>query len=774
VPSEPTSNALPEKNSDPASFMTAPPRYGRMILLAAGLYTVLALLCTQVPLLDHPGFEFAFLFAVVGPLVAGRITIGIVSPRYHAAGPDQPFRVVPEVLRLTGINLALLLIPLAVILLNGLRVPLCDVGEGLMFFLLLPVTGVIFAVTWAIFCTVHYRWPKFAFALFYVLTIGYALYLGYATPAIFSYNLFYGYFPGLTYDELLPLEWPLILFRLFTLSIAGVLVGLTAVLVRHANPADSVLRKAVTLIRVLWVEYRTIALAMMLLWMLAILLRCEARWEATASYIEARLGGRFETKNFTILYDSATTKETEVFRLALEHEFQLSRIKELFGLTRVGHITSFVYPSAEAKRRFIGAGATELAKPWSRQVHITRQNVDATLKHELVHVIAAPFGMPVIHANTSPGLTEGLAIAVEGEWGGRTLAEHAALLRRAGMMPSIEQMLGATGFVAQSSSVSYVLAGAFAEHLIKRHGMRQFLLLYGTASYDDVYGQPLSALIGAWHHSLDSVAVQPPDTAVVDVLFRRPPLIGKVCVRLYARRLREVQRLVADGQYDEALSRYQALATVGGYDAVAGRINLHARRQEYRVVLDMYDSLLTHDPRPVRYLPLAIIAGDAAWALDNPIRARSLYGSVRDARVTPSLTETAAVRLLALADTVDGAAFRAFFQSQAPDAARSAMLAIPGHAGTDSIHWYLRGKMEYRMGRFNEARGLFARATFITTDPLLEAARCTALGDALLRMGWFQEARTAYWSALNFDGRAAAAIEIDERIARCEFLEQAR
>ena len=34
-----------------------------------------------------------------------------------------------------------------------------------------------------------------------------------------------------------------------------------------------------------------------------------------------------------------------------------------------------------------------------------------------------------------------------------------------------------------------------------------------------------------------------------------------------------------------------------------------------------------------------------------------------------------------------------------------------------------------------------------------------------------QEARAAYWSALNYDSRAAATLEIDERIARCDFLE---
>ena len=382
--------------------------------------------------------------------------------------------------------------------------------------------------------------------------------------------------------------------------------------------------------------------------------------------------------------------------------------------------------------------------------------------------------MPVIHVSTSPGLTEGLAIAVEGVWGGRTLAQHAALIRRAGLMPPLERMLGPTGFIAQSSSVSYVLAGAFARHLIDRYGMRRFLFLYGHLSYEQVYGHTLPELITAWHRSVDSVAAEPGDSAVVDALFRRPPLIGKVCVRLYARRVREARGLVADRNFDKALPLYRSLAGIGGYEAVAGLINLHARRQEYNAVVDLYDSLTTHDDHPARYLPLAITAGDAAWALGDPIHARQLYSAVRSARVTPSLTEAAAIRLHAVSDTAAGSGFRTFFLSDASDTARAMMMNAPTNTGADSLRWYLRGRLLFRMQRFAEARQLFERAGFLGADPALEAARCMALGDAALRSGELQEARAAYWSALNFDNRAAAVLEIDERIARCEFLERSR
>ncbi len=771
MPSEPTSNVLPGKNSDPALPMTTRPPVRRTILLAAGFYVVVAVLCTFVPLFDHPGFEFAFIIGAIAPLIAGRITIRQAWERYRGAARDEHFGVFGAYARSLAVNLGLLLIPLAIILLNGVRVPLCDVGEGVAFFVLLPVMGVVFAVGFAIFCVVHYRWPTFAFGVFVVGTIAYALYLGYATPAIFSYGLFYGYFPGFTYDELLPLEWPLILFRVLTLGATAMFLWLSWLIARHSAPDDSVVRKGFTLIRTLWRDHLQVSLAIGAMIFLVLMFRCELRWAATERFIRERLGGVKETVHFTICYDSATVAPAEVERMAAEHEFQLSRLQAQFGLRHTGRITSFVYPSADAKRRYIGAGETELAKPWSRQIHITRQSLDATLKHELIHVLAAPYGMPVIHASTSPGLTEGLAIGVEGVWGGRTLAEHAALLRRAGLMPDIERMLGATGFVAQSSSVSYVVAGAFVRHLIDRYGMERFLQLYHDPSYQDVYARPLSGLIADWERSLDSVAVDMADTAAVDVLFRRPPLIGNVCVRLYARRMREARRLVTERRYDAALPLYRTLASMGGYDAVAGLLTVYARQQDHNAVLDLYDSLVTHDPHPARYLPLAIAAGDAAWAIGDPLHARALYGTVRAAHITPSLSEAAAARLLALGDTVAASGFRTFFLSDASDTTRAMLLSAPSNTGADSLRWFLRGRLLMRLQWYADARALLQRASFLGADPVLESARCVSLGDAALRSGAYQEARAAYWSARNHDTRPAAAIEIDERIARCEYLE---
>ena len=753
--------------------MNAPPPHARATLIAAAFYLLLALACTQVPLFDHPGFEFSFILAIAGTLVAGYSTIGRVAARYHNTESTEPLRVLRVYLTSLVINLLLLLLPLGVILLNGFFVPLCDVSEGIAFFILLPVIGVAFSAALAVFCTVHYVRARLMFVLFALVTVVYAVYTGYATPAIFSYNFFYGFFPGLSYDELLPLEMPLILFRVVTLAVAAVLLWLSSLIVRSTDPANGVVRKGFTLVRVLWRDHRAVVAGMIIAAGLLFWYRCALGWESTASYIQARLGGVRETEHFVIHYDSTIVDTRAADRIAAEHEFQLTRIQQLFALPHIPRISSYIYPSTEVKRRLVGAGITELAKPWNREVHVTLQGLDATLKHELVHVVAGPFGMPVIRASTSPGLIEGLAVAVEGTWGSRTLAENAILLRRAGLMPDIERMMSATGFVAQSSAVSYVLAGAFSRHLIERYGMRRFLQVYGPKSYEEVYGTSLPVLIAGWKTSLDSVAVDPADTVAVDVFFRRPPLFGKVCVRLHARRVREAQRFFNERRYDDALDLYRTLTTEGGgYDAFAGlMVTLH-RQRSYRGVADLYDSLVRHDAHPHRYLPLALTAGDAAWAAGNTLRARDLYAQVRAGNVTPSLTEAATIRLLAINDSSAAPEYLNYFLVDVSDTVRAGMFVRAPGRGLDSLGWYLRGRALYRIGRYASARHLFERAGFVSTDRLLEARRLIALGDAALREGNPERARMAYWLALNHDAREAMALEMDERIARCEFLER--
>ncbi|MBP1656010.1 MAG: hypothetical protein H6Q31_611 [Bacteroidetes bacterium] len=745
----------------------------RRTALAAGAYLLIALACTQIRLFDHPGFEFSFVCAIAGSFIAGFLTIAQTGARYRASTDERPFPAMQAFGRMVLLNLALLLIPFGVILLNGLFVPLCDVQEGIAFFLLLPVVSVVFSVALGLFCTVHYRRSRRVFLFLVLVSFVYVCFIGYTTPAIDSYNFFYGYFPGVSYDELLPLDTPLVTFRILTLAVAALLVWLTHLLVLHTSPSHGGIRKGFKLLWVLWRHHSVVALLVLvaaggLYWF-----RCNLGWESTSPFIQEQLGSVRETEHFIIYFDSSACSGEEARRLAAEHEFQLGYLLQAFSLQHVEKIASYVYPDTETKRRLIGAGITEFAKPWNRQIHITLQGVESSLRHELAHVVAAPFGVPLIQTSLSPGLIEGLAVAVEGTWGYRTLPQYAAALHRAELAPDIQQLMSIRGFAAQSSAISYVLAGALSGYLIDHYGIRPFLQVYRNGDYETAYGKPLPALISEWKGSLDSVAVDDQTRAAVDVFFRRPTVFTKVCVRLHARRVRQARQLFAERRYAEAGDLYRTLvASGGGYDASSGLLQTLLRQQAYIQATDFYDSLVAHDPHPLRYLPLAITAGDAAWALGNPIRARSLYSQVRLADVTPGLTESATLRLWALDDTMHSGFFRTYFLSDTSDTARAGMLGYTLGGNADTLRHYLRAQVFMRMKRYNEAAILAKQAGSLSFDPLLEARRGIFIGDMEVRLGAYQDARAHFWMSLNYDAREYAVRSIDERIARCEFLER--
>ena len=65
------------------------------------------------------------------------------------------------------------------------------------------------------------RRAAWSYVLVLVVVLVHPILLGYATPAAYSYNAVYGFFPGFTYDESLHLGWRLFLFRYLTLCSAA-------------------------------------------------------------------------------------------------------------------------------------------------------------------------------------------------------------------------------------------------------------------------------------------------------------------------------------------------------------------------------------------------------------------------------------------------------------------------------------------------------------------------------------------------------------------------
>jgi hypothetical protein len=747
-------------------------------LIAATILLVASLICSQVPLLNYLGYESSLVLAILASILSGLLTIRWVHEAGNSNGQGHAGRTRAIMLafrRSLTWGLLLLSVPLVVLVTNGLFVKNCSYAEGLAFFLLLPLVSVCFSAGLGFFCAVHYRKSKTMFFLIFAASVAYDLALGYFTPAIFSYNFFYGYFPGLTYDEALAPSWTLLLFRVMTLGIAALLIWLAGLLVAHGSSVLSTREKGVLLLRLLVEPSRRILTALMAVAaLLLIIFRCHLGFESTAGYIQDQLGERLETEHFVILYHKDSYTQEEIGRIGAEHEFRLSQIMRTFALPHHPTITSYIYPSSQVKAQLIGTATTNIAKPWLNELHITKQSLEPTLKHELVHIVAGRFGLPVIRASLSTGLVEGLAMAVDWNWGNRTLHQYAAAMRRFGADPDIRSLMSFTGFASSSSSVSYVLAGSFCRYLIDHYGIRSIVQLYRSGDYVRVYGRTLDDLTAEWHGYLDRVAVSDSEAALVDVLFRRPAIFGKVCARVIGKRNLAASKAYVERDYSKAEKFYGESYDEGrGYEALSGKLASALRLGKYDVLTSALDTVIRPDPRPNRYLPLFIPIGDALWAGGKTADARRLYEQVRAVDFSEAYTEAAALRMLAIADSGRPPGLLPYFLSGERDSVKLAMLDSLFEIAPDHmIARYLKGKALLRLDRNSESVSLLDSLDMLPLDPYLEAQRLKAEGLALYRLRRFQAAKEKFWFSLNAVQTDAARAEVDDWVERCDWMER--
>lgn len=763
--------------------MVIPALRNRMLIIPAALYLIASLVCTQLPLLNYLGYEFSFVIALLATFIVGFYTIRSVKqlepltsnlePTAQNSEPHTPIHKPALITFKHSLvqNILLLVIPLVVILTNAIFVKNCSLLEGMGFFVLIPVVTVIFSSSLGFFCAAHYKHSRTIFVIVVLATFAEVLAVGYYTPAVFSYNFFFGHFPGLTYDEALGIGLPLVLFRIFTLIVAAALVWLATLIVNNANPKDSTWEKGTTLLG-LMVQGKNVFVTIVLAVIVGLTwwFRGELGFDSTARFIQQRLGEKFETEHFAICYAKESYEADEIEWVAAEHEFRLKQIGDAFLLPYKGKIDSYIYPSSEAKQRLMGAGNTNIAKPWNGEIHITKQSLDATLKHELVHVVAAPFGLPVFNASLSTGLVEGLAEAIDWSWGNRTLHQYAAAMHKFGAAPDINSLMLFTGFASQSSAVSYALAGSFCRYLIDTYGMRNMVLLYRSNDYEEIYRKPLARLIGDWREFLGTIPLNDSDRDAIDVLFRRPPIFKKVCARVVASRNAEARKNLASKSYARAAALFEeSYHESGGYDSFGGYLTASLRWGKYDVLTRALDSVMMNDARPAQYLPLFLGVGDAFWAQGNKTRAAELYQRVNSAELSEGFAEAARLRIHALRDTMQH--WDMYFLSDVSDSSRLATLeSIVKHSSDNWIAKYLLARVSIRLTRFDEALKLLDAFRLDTIDSTLESQRLMMKGYGLFKLRRWEEAKIAYWSSLNFISSEATKNEIFNNVDRCEWM----
>ena len=501
--------------------------------------------------------------------------------------------------------------------------------------------------------------------------------------------------------------------------------------------------------------------------------RHQLGFETSSEYIQKELGGRYVTEHFQIFYSRSSFTDEEMKWVGREHEFRYDQIARVLHSHLRKPIATYIYPDAGVKQRLIGASGTNIAKPWRGEIHINKESWQQSLKHEMVHVMAGEFGMPIIHAHYNTGLVEGLATAIDGDIGNRTLHEYAAAVKVFRIVKQPERLIRPSGFAMRASTVSYTLMGSFCKYLIDRYGVVRFKELYGGQSVDDVYGRSYDMLVTEWQDFLTGIPVPDSWKKHVEFYFSRPSIFAKECARAVAnlneegyRNLEARNSVAATGIFSRALT------TSWNTESYQGLVRAAYNAMRFDTVVYLVHSQMKDSSGRSGIVNLFLLYGDALWRTGDTLSAKHAYQDILDLDLSERMDEAAATRLVALEDENLRPPFLRYFTSAFNDSMVELCLDSLRRQSHHPILAYLQAKLFVRTSRYANTIDVLDTMRTLFPYPMLNAGREQTLGWALLRMEEFQRARAHFWQSLNYISNRASRERVDDLVERCDWLEE--
>ncbi len=737
---------------------------GRATLVVAALLLIASFACTQIPLLNYLGFEFSFFQAIFAGFLLGLLTV----LRWNAVQPKSEREYWAFVAGLIRPAALLVLVPLVVISANAIFVKNCSFTQGFRLYLLYVLPSACFCVSLGVVSAVVARKRRKTFYIFlFVLLLSHIPFVTLTRPQIFAFNPIAGYFPGLSYDEAIGGELRLLVFRIGTLGTAAMLFVVGAIVFRmnhgKARPADDKDRS---------VGYIAVLIATLVICGSLYALSDTFGLSSSTKYITEQLGGIQRTWHFVIVYPKKSVNASRLRQIALKSEFYFGELRRDLGVDPRRPIVLFLYDSPAQKERLVGAARTDFTKPWLGQVHLNLEDVDAVLKHELVHAVLAEKGFPVLQVAPNSGLIEGAAVAQERFEYGESLHRLAAQILATGIRPNITDMFSMSGFFKSYPGVSYVIAGSFCRYLIDRYGISKFEDVYAFGRFEPTYHKSLDSLAAEWRRAIGSIPVTTANLEKAAYLFKRSPLFGKECARVIANLNLQTTELLHAGDNRGALvSSERSIGLSRSAEAVIQKSNALFRLGEYRAAIDFTEGEFTDSAISSSLLPLRLLLGDSYWALDDLDAAKKQYSRILEDSVSISLNEAASIRLEIVRHKASQSFLRPYFLIAMNDSARVSFLdSLQVNPESDVMARYLLGR-EYS-GR-KESDGVIRALGNLPpmASHTLEFLRNRRLAQAYFELGNLERAKLHYWQALNDAANEAEFEQTAEALQYCSWIQ---
>ena len=550
-------------------------------------------------------------------------------------------------------NAGLFVLPLGIILLNALRAKNCNLGEGFLFFAILPLISCLYATAAGVFFGfwIKKRWLAYLAYLGYLLLSGVPVVINLIFhPPVFAYHPTFGYFPGPIYDFVIPITGTLLIARAEALLWTILFLGLTISICDMS-------RKTGLMPQLRWRKLagsltKHIPLYLLIVGLLSFQFYVgDLGIRPTREDIARKLGGFRETTHFEIFY--ARELETEIERIVEDCEFQYAQLSSYLmpdGATLPWKVRAYIYASPEQKKRLIGARHTSVEDPFGYGFHIHAQGFPhPVLKHELAHVFTVPWSP--LKVSLKVGLHEGIAVAADWDEGRLTGHQWAKAMHQMEIAPPVSGVMG-IGFWGHAGARSYLLAGSFVRFLVDTYGVEKFKSVFPTGNFVKHYGKDLYSLEAEWIKFLENIPLGDDDIAYATYRLQLRSVFERVCAHEMAV-LRDTawqayirkDFITAEQTFETMLS-----AEPNNLSTLHGLMYSAYRQQDYDKALSLATRIASEED--VRFSPEAVLLkGDIHWLRNAPEKARDTYISLETEYETIELRRVKRIVALSYSDT---------------------------------------------------------------------------------------------------------------------------
>ncbi len=750
------------------------PTSARVCLGLAGLC---ALVLCGVPLLAVHGAESALLLGVLLPPMAAWVAARLTVLLRDAGGVQ---RVGQAFERALGYGALLFALPSLVLWLDALRIRNCTPGLGFAFMLLGPGFGTLLGSVvgvCAALCTRSARsgcWLALAVPL---SGVGIALARFYATPAIFMYGHFYGYFPGTLYDEGVSITGPFLWLRVFS---CAWLAGLTLLATSASNPATLRWAPSATSART---SSFALGLGCIAVALTAELFAPELGHASSVASLQAALGGELRSARCQLHFPREWSPRTRR-RLADDCDFRVWQAERWLGVSHPQTISVFLFRSPEEKGALMGAADTNLAKPWRSESFISENGwPNPVLGHELVHVVAAATGRGPLRVTgralglwPDPALIEGVAMAAAWQTqAGLTPHEWARAMLELGMAPPLDQLFGA-GFLAQARGLAYTLCGSLLRFVAERYGSASVRRAYASGDLAQAVGIPLSQLQTQWHAYLRSLPLAKSSLELARARFSGSSILSELCPHALAKLHDKLDADLAAGNDRGASTRCTQILHIDPADSATRStlVPVLARLGDTKAAAHELGQLAPGGKPSAFFARAEQALADEAFRNGQLERAAGQYEALLQAPNDDDALRVLQVKNIAahslprqrqlLFELLVGAPGERIEPASAVHIARELRAER-----SDGLALYLEARQLYNQKRFAFAAPLLARALAAgLPSPELSAEALHLLAISRFALGQLDEA-AALLQRYASDGRPGHAAEAQDWLARIRF-----